>query len=115
MAKNPGSGIRTALVLDTLQQEGETDKACNSLTLLAEAKASRKAVLNESILSETSINGSNGEFDKNVKTQDKFHLGARDKTLGLSLSKVFIKSDKYLLVPTLQMPTCSKVSEIADL
>ena len=75
------------------------------------ARANRKAVLIVMWSLEALCRGSNGAFCKQVKIQDKSHLGIRDLCTGRCSSKDLINFDKTGLDPIV---TSFKVKSIRD-
>ena len=73
------------------------------LHLLAVARANRKAIVTWS--SDALCKGSNGDFCRETKTQDKSHFGVRDLYTGRCNLKDLINSDKIgldlILLPVL--------------
>ena len=62
--------------------DGFTDRAWMSLTRLAEANASNKAILNESVLNSICCRGSNGGRDRASSTIDKSHEAVKFRDTG---------------------------------
>ena len=74
-----------------LRQEGATESADRSLTLLADVRASSKAVLADTNLRGTRSRGSNGALTSARSTSVKSHCGVRERVTDLSLLTLFRK------------------------
>ena len=59
--------------------------------------------------------GSKGDVARQWRTQERFHFGAKDLTLGLSLSKDLINLESLGSVPTSNLPKILNVWEMAAL
>ena len=102
-AKKPAWTINETVLSDWLNLKwfAIIAKAWISLHLLAVARAKYKAVLIVTWSLEALCRGSNGDFCKQVKTQDNSHLGVRYLCTGYCSLKDLINSDKTGLDPIL--------------
>ena len=71
----------------TVRLPSSIERACSSPTLLAVAKANKKAVLIDQSNNDALDIGSYGAFDRDHRTQVKFHFGTIDLLTGLFLAK----------------------------
>ena len=63
------------------------ERPCNSLTLLADTRPSKKDVFQVKCLSETNLRGSKGDLDKQRRTRERFQSGGSISRGGQDLSK----------------------------
>ena len=112
LARNPGWIMRDTDPSDWLNLKCSESI---SLHLLAVARTRRKTVLSVTWSLEALCKGSYGAFCRQIKTQDKFHLGVRDLCTGRCNSKDLITFDKTGLDPILLPVLNLRILEITDL